>query len=287
MMEIYEKDKLEHAKVFDETFDDPFNRIIYRSCHFNIVGAPHQKMKTIPCIALCASLLAAPVEAAEQPPRQDGAGLAVGAVVICVGGYCIYKLVKVCQKLFPKDNTNSAPGSVSFMASGEEYGGSWNYSPAGSCGDGDWELRVGSDSETNNSYVATIKVTVGEWGQVTTGISAGKNDGSQSQTWEEFQREVASHGLVVSGIGDGSKYYSRNRVPCGPESVPISFNESTHAIVHTGGSVNRMRTISIERSPDFQSWSHFLTVQSTFDSGFEVQDLTRYGQMFYRVSVQP
>lgn len=228
------------------------------------------------------------------PPRQDGAGIAIGAVVICVGGYCIYKMVKVCQKLFPKEksaNTNETPGlTFGVNGGGDEYGASWNYSPIGSCSDeidGD-TLTTGTHGvSTNESYVATLNIAVGEWGDVTTSIAAGKDtDGSQSQGWEEFQQEVASHGLVVSGIGDGSKFYSRNRVPCSSEAVPIMFDEVTRAIIHTGGSSYRMRTIIVERSRDFREWTHFMTVNQTFDSGFQVQDLTRYGQMFYRIRVQ-
>jgi hypothetical protein len=50
---------------------------------------------------------------------------AVGAVVVVVGGVAVYKLVKFCQKRFPKD-TNAPPEQAS-------NGAAWTYAAMGSC----------------------------------------------------------------------------------------------------------------------------------------------------------
>lgn len=238
-------------------------------------------MKT-PAILLCLAFLL-PAPAVEPPARPEGAGAAVAVVVVVVGGYCVYRMVKICQRLYPK-NTNSEPAQLIGAVGTDEYGASWNYGVLGSCMDNEQDsLTVhGVDYDL---YTASLKIAVNEFGSVSTTISASKADQGQYQTWTEFQQEVASHGLWVSPFGDGSKYYSRNRMPCGSESVPLAFNDSDRSVTMTGGSPERMRTLVIERSTDMQNWSSFLTVSSPWDSMFQVDDLTRHSQMFYRVKI--
>ena len=239
--------------------------------------------------ALCLALLM-PAKAAGPPPPQQSefAGKAIGITVICVGGYCLYKMVKLCDRLFPKEKkSTNAPPSLIGTYHEDEYGASWNYNNPGSCGPDEWEsLNITRGYLSNEVYIATLSVAVGSSGDVTTSISASRErDGQRTQTFEEFQREVASHGLVITGTGDGSKYYSKNRVPCDEDMVPIRFDEATMTVVHRGGDPEMMRTITVERSTDFSTWVPFVTIGAGFDSGFQVQDLTRYGQMFYRVKV--
>lgn len=243
-------------------------------------------MKTMTCIALCASLVAAPIKAAEPPPPEF-AGKAVAGVVICVGGYCIYKMVKLCQKLLPKEKKpdNTETNELAFVTNTDEYGASWNYESIGYCEPDTNALQT--VSLDINAYVATLKITVDESGQVASSISAVKDtDGSRSQTWEEFQQEVASHGLVVSGMGDGSKYYSRNRIPCGPEGVPIEFHEPTRTIVFSGGPPTLTRIITVEQSSDMKTWYQLMRIGTTYGTGLQVEDLARSSQMFYRIIVQ-
>lgn len=239
-------------------------------------------MRTIASAFLCPALFL-PAPAAEPTPRPEGAGLAVGIVVVVVGGVAVYKMVKICSRLFPK-STNSEPSQVVGTVGADEYGASWNYGVLGSCTDSEQDqLGVNLDG---NIYVSNLNIAVDEFGSVSCTISASKADPSQYQTWTEFQQEVASHGLLVSQFGDGSKYYSRNRMPCGSELVPLAFNDTDRSVTMTGGSPDRMRTLVIERSTDMVGWAGFLTVNSPWDSRFRVDDLTRSGSMFYRVRIQ-
>lgn len=232
---------------------------------------------------LCA-LLATPIKSSEPEPEfKPAAGYLAGGAVICIGGYCVYKLYKTCQRLFPKSSTNSPPSNVSFQAASDEYGMSWNDTSIGSCADIEGEQFNAASEEVN--YIAVLKVTVDNAGTVTSSISAAKSEPDQTQSWDEFKAEVASYGLVVSERGDGTKYYSVNRVPCGPGGVPIVFDEQTKTVVHAGFS-GQMRTITIERSKDFQSWTKVMSTTTGYGTGFRVDDLTRSGQMFYRVVAQ-
>lgn len=226
-------------------------------------------------------------EPAQPPPQENVAAVGVGVVVICVGSYCLYKIVKICQKKFPPKQTNSEPSELMLTAaSSDEYGASWDYSSIGSCWDGDANQLVPGDAAPDEPYVATLRGKVDEFGNVTTKISVVQDhDGQQSLTWAQFQEDLASHGLSLSGRGDGGKHYSFNGYPCGPELVPLSFDEQTHSIVHAGF-VGQLRTITVERSRDFQTWTRFMQITTPHGTGFQVMDLTRQGQMFYRLNVQ-
>jgi hypothetical protein len=81
--------------------------------------------KNIVTVLLILGIMAAPLQ------RAKGAMIGVGVIVVCVGGYCVYKVVKVCQKKFPPKDTNAPPESLSLE--GEEYGGAYEYSSIGSC----------------------------------------------------------------------------------------------------------------------------------------------------------
>jgi hypothetical protein len=48
--------------------------------------------KNIVTVLLILGIMAAPLQ------RAKGAMIGVGVIVVCVGGYCVYKVVKVCQK---------------------------------------------------------------------------------------------------------------------------------------------------------------------------------------------
>lgn len=231
--------------------------------------------------------------AAPPPPpkqQQNAVGIAAGVVVICIGSYCVYRVVKFCQKKFPKHDTrtNSEPDSLTFNgnAGSDEYGGSYSFTSIGSCADEDGNRLQAVPDENSPPFTANLKVVVDEFGGVTSTLAASQDiDGSDSQSWSEFQAEVASHGLVMSGQGDGVQHFERGRQPCASELVPFSFDPFTHAVVHRG-TVGRIRTVTVERSSDFTHWFPLITINSTFDAGFQVTDLTRQGQMFYRCTVQ-
>lgn len=242
-------------------------------------------MKHLIPIALCA-LLIVPSHATEPEPEfKPAAGYVAGGAVICFGGYCVYKLWKTCQRLFPK-TTNSEPSNSGFIASSDahEYGAAFNYTPIGSCEEHNHD-NFNASSNEEDRFIASLKIVVDENGSVMSSIRAGRALPEQRQSWTEFQADVASHGLVVNSSGDGSKYYSKNRIPCSPEEVPITFDDQTQTIVHSGFA-GQMRNIIIERSRDFQSWSRFMSTTVPYGTGLQVDDLTKQGQMFYRVISQ-
>lgn len=234
-------------------------------------------MKLLIPIALCLSLVS--VQAKDpEPVFQPAVGYAVGAVVLCVGGYCVYKMAKTCQKLFPKRSTNESSGFTA--ASGEEYGASYEYSSIGSCYVPP-EARPGVLPVKHNPTTFTLNVLLIPDG-VLTSMSANSGEGT-AQTWNEYQQEMAEHGLFLTGHATYQPQFSRNNVPCDGATVPLSFDPVTGRVTHnTGGELKR---VTIERSPKMMEWSPLLVTDVSDGTGFKVIDTTIEGQMFYRVSV--
>jgi hypothetical protein len=203
--------------------------------------------------------------------------LGVGVIVICVGGYCVYKVVKVCQKKFPPKDTNAPPES--FTAAGGEYGGATEYSSIGSC------LLppdfVPHEDLTQNPTTFTINVVVEPAGAAVS-MSANSDEGT-TQTWEQFQAEMASRGLFLTGRPAYLPQYELGGIPCDPSMVPLEFDPLSGRVTQkTGGD---MRRVTIERSWDLTNWAPLLVTDVGVGSGFKVVDTTREGQMFYRVQL--
>lgn len=219
---------------------------------------------------------------AAEPPIESVGGVAVGVVVICVGGFCVYKVVKFCQRKFPKEssNTNSPPAFIP-QADGESAA-SWNYGAIGSC---DPTLTPGPDlvMQETSGTLFTLDVRIDDDGNATVGMSADPD--AATQNWADFQAEVARHGVQITGNPDNSQYFSTNRVPCAPADIAISFDATTKTVdlKDSGGPV---KLIEIERSRDLRNWSPFLrTRMGAGGRELRIQDATTAGTMFYRVNV--
>lgn len=220
-----------------------------------------------------------PARSAEPPPRENVAAIGVGVVIICVGSYCVYKIVKVCQKKFPPKSTNAPPEELS--AAGDEYGGAMEYSSIGSCYTPPDINAFPYEDYSANPTTFTLNVSVRS-GAIRTSMSVVAADG-MTQSWDLFQAEMAEHGLYLAGRPSAPQY-ELNGVPCDAASVPLEFDPLTNTVTHnTGG---ELRRVVIQRSPNMQDWYQLLTTDISDGTGFRVVDTTREGQMFYRLSVQ-
>lgn len=235
--------------------------------------------------ALIVAMLAGPVTVVQSSPTNEqpepGAPVAVAVVVVtCAVGYCVYELAKLCQRRLPKKDTNAPPAEFS-AASGDEYGACWNYGALGSCYDDQpYDFYASGEDEPENPTVFNLNVMILPGGVARTSMSTRSGERA-TQTFAEFQQSVFEHGLFVTGVADGSQYFSRNRIPCDRSLVPITFDSETKSVRHhTGG---EMMQVTIERSRDLQNWTSFLKTEASEGSGFQVADATLSGQMFYRV----
>lgn len=240
-------------------------------------------MRKVMALFLAGLFSYSPAEAADVPPPQPenpaAVGIGVGCVVICVGGYCLYKIVKICQKKFPPKTaeTNSNGG---FSASGDdEYGGVYEYSSIGSCYVPPDLNSFPHEDLLQNPTTFTMNVSV-QPASVRISMTANNEEGT-TQTWEQFTDEVAQHGLFLTGRPAGPPQFSKNRVPCDSGLVPLSFDMMTGRVTHNMG--GELRRIVIERSHNLQDWYPLMVTDVSDGSGFRVVDTTREGQMFYRV----
>lgn len=229
--------------------------------------------------ALLVVAFLAPAKASPPPDPKQAAPIAVAVIVICVGGVCIYKLVKVCQRKFPPRENSNTNGT--FSATGEdEYAGAYEYSSIGSCYTPP-DLRLASPGEGSPSSPTTftLNVMVGPAG-LTTSMSASKEE--TPQTWVEFQAEMADHGLFITGHSSWFPQFSINSIPCDAVLVPLEFDQVTGRVTHRTGS--DMRRVSIERSPDLVTWTPLLQTDVGIGTGFKVIDTTQEGACFYRAT---
>jgi len=239
------------------------------------------RMNKLMALLLAGLFSYTPAQSAERPQQQESvAAIGVGVVVICVGGYCVYRVVKVCQKKFPPKSaeTNS---NDSFSAAGDEYGGATEYSSIGSC----YVPSLNSfpyEDLLQNPTTFTLSVALRQ-GTAQMKMSANNEEGT-TQTWDQFVSDIADHGLFLTGRPALEPQYERDRIPCDRASVPLSFDPFTGRVTHnTGG---ELRHVTIERSPNLQDWYPLLVTDVSDNTGFQVVDTTREGQMFYRVSLQ-
>lgn len=231
--------------------------------------------KNIVTALLIMAIIAAPLKQARA------AMYGVGVIVICVGGYCVYKVVKVCQKKFPPKATNAEPNEIQFTAAGAEYGGACQYSSIGSCYTPPSFNSSSADNQPANPTTFTLNIMVEPEGVITS-MSVNNQEGT-AQDWAGFQAEMATHGLFINGFPSGPPQFEMGGVPCEPWMVPLEFDQQTGRVIHHTG--EDLRRVVVERSPNLLDWYPLLATDTGVGSGFKVVDTTREGQMFYRVQV--
>ncbi len=236
---------------------------------------------------LLAFIIAMTATAQEQPPEAIPVGPAVTVVVLCVVGVCVVLAVPSCKKIAAKlktPATNAVEQLTGLSPQGDEDAASWNFGDHGSCDPTLPPPEFAAVTPNGPPTVFTVDVRVDEEGNVTTATHATIGEHA-IQTWEQFMAEVATHGIFISGLPDNTQYFSRNRVPCRPEDVPISFDALTGTVEIKDGS-GPVKLIEIERSRDLQNWSPFLRTRvGAGGRALRIEDATTSASMFYKVKV--
>lgn len=225
---------------------------------------------------MCVLMMMTPIRAGELEFRP-AAGYAFGALVVCVGGYCLYKVVKICQKKFPPKKSGETNSFWLTAAGEDEYAGAYEYSSIGSCEPPSVNVLPIDDNSPATTF--TIHVLLNN-GEPSVSMSASNQE---AQSWDQFASEMAEHGLFLTGHASYEPQFSRNRIPCDSASVPMSFEPNTGRVIHHVESVVR---VTVERSPNLQDWYPLLVTDTGENSRFGVVDTTVSGQMFYRVTVR-
>lgn len=240
-------------------------------------------LKTITAAILVGAFLVPPTKA-EEPPQEGPVAIGAAVVVVCVGGYCAYKLVKFCQKKFPKDkpaNTNAPPDGLVAATGAGSYGASWNYGDLGSCPPWDGEL-VSSSEPLSEPITFVLDLYLAPGPSLSQSVTIHKGADTY-QSWAEFRQEVSQQGLVLTGSGDGSQWFSRDGQPCDPSEVPIEFDSTTMTVRHLAGGPGH--TVVIQRSEDLVNWSPLLRATIGEGTGFQVVDTSTKPVVFFKVQL--
>lgn len=237
-------------------------------------------------VLLIAGLLAAPAQADEPEP----APLIIGGVVV-IGiagiGFVGYKAYKACKRIAAKRSTNAPPEELRgenhpmfFPAGSGEYGAAFSFGLDSTCAPdvlrpppGPFLPRehvtftLNIDVVSTSNAVVTVRADVGE---------------EYSQTFPEFQQEMAGHGLIVSTSPFMEASFERNRHPCSAEEVPISMDWETRIIRNGSGGV----LVTVERSADLRTWEPLIRTDVEEGSKLCVEDYSNDGAGFYRVKAR-
>lgn len=227
-------------------------------------------------LAIAIALTAQPARAPEliQPAGQILPYIA-GGVVLVAGGIVVVKVIRFCQRHYPKDppKTNEPPAELQSAT----YGASWTFSSQPSCG-GDAravpEWALPDETQAMLEFSGVIVST-------TNGPAIRRTAVKLIDTMfvTDFNLEMLSHGLQVPSFGP-SRFYSLNDIPCRADQSPIFITED-HVINIENGLFNPLMVI--DKSTDLKSWSEVCMIRMPLYIPFKVQDFSVTQQTFYRI----
>jgi hypothetical protein len=217
---------------------------------------------------------------------QCGAGGVVAVLVLCAGAYCVYKLIKFCQKKFPRTAKNKEEDSFTFNPDGspDTDAAAFNYGEMGSCGPCDDELAAsltGGNPDPHVNFILDLEVSVNEEDDVILRPALSTDRTPESLiTFLEFAKEVQEeHAVKITGTS-GSEYFSHNGIPIPKEEAAIQFDPNRRAVKVANGDYS----VVVERSFDLQTWETVLHTEVNPGAVVRMVDTTRTGQAFYRYS---
>ena len=214
-----------------------------------------------------------------SPVQQQGAGVAVGIIVVGGGGFFIVWLARKCQQYFgPNGHTNRINSRL------DEYGYIEDYiSPGGTC------PRLAEYNETSldqreTSFTATI--TLGQDGQAT--IEAEKIVPQQElASGPDFARSIMDH-TGVEGLGQmrGDPHFSKGNGPIEYGESPIYRDwDGTLVILDTNYWSYPDDVVTVERSPSAEGpWEPVFAARIPRGTTLQMNDSSEGGVQFYRVT---
>jgi hypothetical protein len=240
-------------------------------------------------LAVCLSL-AVNVKAPEVDTVDNAGGclaIVAGVLVICGGAFCAYKLNKFCQKKFGTTKPPAETNNIAYATlDGSDWAASWNISEMGSCGEPPPPCFGSFDDNWVEDTSIAIDVTVGSTnGQSFVPTSMTGTYGPSGLTnWTGIKAEAASHGVVLTGRGDGSQYFSRDNIPILPNESIIVFDQAMGGPRIITGAPSEM--VIVHRSPSLNGpWGVFLVTEIPIGYTIRIYDASRIGQMFYKIGL--
>lgn len=236
---------------------------------------------------LVASMAVGSIQAAEPPEEEvifqpANGGIAIGVVVVCVGGYCVYRMIRFCKKKFPKKDpaTNAPPSSVSFALSNGsgESAGSVCWKTSGSC------FTAAAVPPAQNVLTLLAYVDVGP---LPTLVPLSHDPEKEMGTQEEFNVGLAPHGVQWTGVA-GDRQFALNGVPVEEHEVPFIIGSTFETGVTLSPADPGLYRVVVETSnqPTGGAWHELLHMCMPVNTPIILED-TPYGdQNFYRLRLE-
>jgi hypothetical protein len=227
------------------------------------------------------SLLFQPkARAVERQPAAAGAIVAI--VVVVVGGIIVFRVIRFCDRVFPRtppaQNTNNPPEFA--------FGPAHSYAMATTCTTfGSCYTAPSLLAENNDPTVVELSGAIEETSQGTLAFrmqtTTKLNSTNDTVSLSEFERGMAEWGVRFGSAGE--VFYGLDGQPSSPDLVPITaqlngFNSAVNACDPAWEHL----PVVFERSADLLHWEPILTVTVNVGQQISFSDATYEGQMFYR-----
>jgi hypothetical protein len=235
-----------------------------------------------------------PVAEASVTP-ECGAGGVAAVVVVVVGTYCIYKLIKFCQRKFPKNNPPPPPPDEDDLTANADdedtHAAALNFDSIGSClpcqeaaaaaaeSAADTAQLTGTGIDPHTTFILNLRVHVDEDDDVWFEPSMDFQRGAEEfVTFSEFSKMTEKEYGVRPTGHYGESYYAVNGNPVTWEESRIVWNEDWRMVKVDDGSYS----VIIERSFDMVNWEQVLRTEVPDGTVVQMSDSTFLGQAFYR-----
>lgn len=234
--------------------------------------------KGLTCL-LIGVLLCQPYQARAEEKKPAGAGAIVGIVVVVVGGFIVFRVIRFCQHAFPRPpaNTNNPPALV--FGEDHDYALATSCSALGTCYVPSPNLLAEATQDTVFE-ISGIMSEASQGGLFFQMKGAKKLDAETDAVglWE-FQQGLAAWGVRFGSAGE--VFYGMDGRPAGPDQVPITvtLNGANSSVDVSGG---YGQAVTFERSSDLQHWEPILTMTVREGQPISFSDATTEPQMFYR-----
>lgn len=222
---------------------------------------------------------------AQETREPAAAGAIVAVVVIVIGGYIIFRVVRFCDHAFPRTPATNNPPAVIFGAA-HNYALASSCSALGTCYLPEPSLAAGAESSAGTVFEFSGVMAENPNGGLAFRMEGAKKLEAETDAVDlmEFQRELQEWGVRFGSVGE--VFYGVDGQPAAPDQVPITLQlNGTNPLVDASDPFLEHQAVVFERSSDLQHWEPILTMTVSVGQAVKFSDATSAGQMFYRSRV--
>lgn len=207
-----------------------------------------------------------------QPDLKPAGGVAVGVVVVVVGGVAIYLLVRFCQRVFPEP---PPPPPDPPEPEPAHFAASTTFQPLGSC----YTPGLVPASVPRDPDVVEIAGTLTADGFRVDSLRRVESPGSMN--FDEFRTALSRHGISLDEHVTGAVYYGAEGEPVGPDQTPITLDRAGQVTLR-----GATHTVLVEWSGDLRTWEPILKTRLPEGQPVRLIDSSGSEATFYRFTAR-